>query len=440
MYDGVMIYRDDVSTLVYGQYIEKWSMVVIHNLLNGWGYIEGTYIIWTKIIEIDENHFQIRRDDDCYDLDAYACATQTSGELFLEHHITDLEVLVRCAKCVNEVVAPVVYDDERIEGLNDSEDERATTLADGFKVIYVKPVNDNVGLAGFLKCSNKKKWEDDGFKKKKHVDDSSNKNAAQDDGSKIKWRMMNMREALNKNFKFEWGMEFNSLDDFRDAIHEWSILNGREITFVKNESYRVRVECRAKCGFLILCSKVEHKHMCTIKTIHGSHTCARVLDSRSTNNRWVAKAVVKKMQKFESVRICDIIQYMRQNYSVVMNVAKAWKAKLIAKRIVEGDADKQYANLWRYAAELHRVNPGNTLKINVERPNPSIQPRFGSFYLSFDGCKQGFIKGCRPFVGVDGCHLKTKYGGQLLITVERNPNDQYFPLAFGVVETETKDS
>ncbi|XP_058742157.1 uncharacterized protein LOC131614611 [Vicia villosa] len=45
-----------------------------------------------------------------------------------------------------------------------------------------------------------------------------------------------------------------------------------------------------------------------------------------------------------------------------------------------------------------------------------------------------------PFVRVDGCHLKTKYGGQLLIAVGRDPNDQYFPLALGVVENETKES
>jgi hypothetical protein len=50
------------------------------------------------------------------------------------------------------------------------------------------------------------------------------------------------------------------------------------------------------------------------------------------------------------------------------------------------------------------------------------------------------VQGCRPFIGVDGCHLKTKYGGILLIAVGRDPNDQYFPLAFGVCETETKES
>jgi hypothetical protein len=69
-----------------------------------------------------------------------------------------------------------------------------------------------------------------------------------------------------------------------------------------------------------------------------------------------------------------------------------------------------------------------------------LHPRFGNFYFCFDGCKKGFINGCRLFIGVDGCHLKTKDGGQLLIVVGRDPNDQYFSLAFGVVETETKES
>ncbi|KAK2409855.1 hypothetical protein QL285_045255 [Trifolium repens] len=104
------------------------------------------------------------------------------------------------------------------------------------------------------------------------------------------------------------------------------------------------------------------------------------------------------------------------------------------------DSDRQYALLRRYAEELKKQCKHNSITVGVERPNPTLPPRFGSFYFCFDGCKKGFIHGCRPFIGVDGCHLKTKYGGQLLIAVGRDPNDQYFPLAFGVVETETKES
>ncbi|KAI5401015.1 hypothetical protein KIW84_065742 [Lathyrus oleraceus] len=46
----------------------------------------------------------------------------------------------------------------------------------------------------------------------------------------------------------------------------------------------------------------------------------------------------------------------------------------------------------------------------------------------------------RSFIGVDGCHLKTKYGGTLLIAIGKDPNDQYYPITFGVCETKTKES
>jgi len=86
------------------------------------------------------------------------------------------------------------------------------------------------------------------------------------------------------------------------------------------------------------------------------------------------------------------------------------------------------------------VSKGNRCKINVERLSLSVQPRFNRFYFCFDGCKKAFLSSCRPFIGVDGCHLKTQYGGILLVAVGRDANDQYFPLTFEVVETETTDS
>lgn len=60
--------------------------------------------------------------------------------------------------------------------------------------------------------------------------------------------------------------------------------------------------------------------------------------------------------------------------------------------------------------------------------------------MYFDGTKKALTQACRPFISLDGCHLKNKYDGILLIVVGRNPNDQYFPIIFGVVENETNDS
>ena len=76
----------------------------------------------------------------------------------------------------------------------------------------------------------------------------------------------------------------------------------------------------------------------------------------------------------------------------------------------------------------------------MERPSIEMLPRFGSFYMCLEGPKFAFKKACRPLIGVDGCHLKSKFGGQLLIVVGRDPNDQYMPISFVVVETETKET
>lgn len=42
--------------------------------------------------------------------------------------------------------------------------------------------------------------------------------------------------------------------------------------------------------------------------------------------------------------------------------------------------------------------------------------------------------GFRPFVGLDGCHLNGRFGGQLLATIIKDGNDDIFAVAIIVVE------
>lgn len=109
-----------------------------------------------------------------------------------------------------------------------------------------------------------------------------------------------------------------------------------EGTFVKNEIYRVRVEYKAKCVFLVVCSKMGHKYTYAIKTLVNTHTCARILNNISASSKWMAKVVVKKMQTSETMRIRDIMQDIGQNLSMGISVARAWKTKLIARKTIKG--------------------------------------------------------------------------------------------------------
>jgi hypothetical protein len=334
------------------------------------------------------------------------------------------------------------YDSEDAEGLNfsDSEDERGVGLDDGFEDIPQdkKTFEKNMSLVLMTIGGSDSNFEHDAYESEELGSSDPDES---DEERGVRYERYR-KEHMHEGYKWKFGLEFNSLKEFRDAVREWSALKGLPIDWVKNESTRVRVVCERKCGFYILCSRVGQEHTYSIKTQekYMTHSCIRTLHNKTANSKWVSKTVVKLMQTFAKVRLKDIMQHMRTHFALGITMSTAWKAKQYATEVIEGDSIRQYSLLRAYADELTRVSKGNTVVIGVERPMPTLPPRFGSFYFCFDGSKKGFIHGCRPFIGVDGCHLKTKYGGQLLIAVGRDPNDQYFPLAFGVVETETTES
>ena len=70
--------------------------------------------------------------------------------------------------------------------------------------------------------------------------------------------------------------------------------------------------------------------------------------------------------------------------------------------------------------KLHTFNEGD---LTVEMGLVVGLPYFHNLYICLDGCKRGFLAGCRPIIGLDACHLKTKTGGQLISVVARDPND-----------------
>ena len=72
--------------------------------------------------------------------------------------------------------------------------------------------------------------------------------------------------------------------------------------------------------------------------------------------------------------------------------------------------------------------------------NNDGEDEFQRFYPCLNGCKRGFLQGCRYVVGLDGCHLRGCHKGVLLTAVGIDPNDQLFPIVYAIDETENKNS
>ena len=56
------------------------------------------------------------------------------------------------------------------------------------------------------------------------------------------------------------------------------------------------------------------------------------------------------------------------------------------------------------------------------------------------GVKDGWIKGCRRVIGLDGCFLKGVCRGQLLAAIGRDANNHIYPLAWAEVVVESKET
>ena len=89
--------------------------------------------------------------------------------------------------------------------------------------------------------------------------------------------------------------------------------------------------------------------------------------------------------------------------------------------------------------EVRKSNPESLVKIQCGRITPSHNPVFKRFFISFDAVRTGFMAGCRPFIGIDGCHCKGPFGGVLLAAIRLDGNNGLFLIAVGVVESEGRD-
>nr|GEV37714.1 transposase, mutator type [Tanacetum cinerariifolium] len=121
---------------------------------------------------------------------------------------------------------------------------------------------------------------------------------------------------------------------------------------------------------------------------------------------------------------------------------KAFRAKAKAVDHVRGDFALQYKQLRDYVMELQQSNPNTNVRIRVESEADHMKPTriFKRIYVCLRAEKEGFKACMRKFLGFDGTFMKRPFLGQLLTSVSVDPNNVIYSLAYGIVETESKES
>lgn len=210
------------------------------------------------------------------------------------------------------------------------------------------------------------------------------------------------------NPTFSLGMTFINATEFRVALRAYSVKNNREISLKKNESGKISAKCSDGCPWRIYASrKAPDDPTIMIKTLVEKHSenCLFVYVNKNVKSRMIAQKYLHYLRKHPDISIGDFMEKIHEEMNVEISVSQAYRAKRIAKEMIEGRYKEQYAKLEDYCAELKKKNPGSTILLKTTPKEEDGKLIFERIYICLEPCKRGWKAGCRPLIGM-GAFLK----------------------------------
>jgi hypothetical protein len=237
---------------------------------------------------------------------------------------------------------------------------------------------------------------------------------------------------LSQNVALKLGLRFACPSDFKEALRLYAIQQGFDYTFLHNEKKRVSAFCKKKCGWRIHASWMNDKSAFQIKTFFDVHNCGKHHKNKRATIKWAAKRYLNNFRDQQDWKASALKEQIRRDYKINFTLLSCHRAKRMALDIINGRHHEQYKHAREYALALMKWNPGTSAYI--QRDGIFFQ----RMYVSLDACKKGFLAACRPMICLDACFIKSEFGGQLHIAIGRDANDDLYPIAFAVCESESR--
>ncbi|XP_074291481.1 uncharacterized protein LOC141618282 [Silene latifolia] len=230
---------------------------------------------------------------------------------------------------------------------------------------------------------------------------------------------------------FVVGQMFNNAIDFWKALVNYCVNLGIDIKYKKNHKDKVGANCKMSgCPWRIWASWAGKSKTFQVKTYNGEHKCGRGNVVKKISSSWIVEYYKNKFKINPYIKLQEIIDTVWSEWGSKVSNYMVGQARKKAQLSVVGEYREQYLLLHRYAAEILKTYSDNTVKFSLDNGV------FQRVYICFSSLKLGFLAGCRPFISLDGCFLKGPFGGQLLVAVGRDGNNQMFSIAWAVVKLE----
>ncbi|GJU84177.1 mutator type transposase, partial [Tanacetum coccineum] len=363
----------------------------------------------------------------------------------------------------------VAVEDENRDG-DSSDSDGYSSESDGLVDVENELVDVEVDMDGFDRANdnimgNEGATEfnaDEDFDIGIEVVDNDEFESASDKEGIDKIRTRKLKQLMKQNqinegglhkVHFYVGQEFPSSAEVKELVHKHSIETRRELFLKKNDKVRLRAECRGTIPVFHANSKVGSSQVVgpsqtvgpsqgsqtkwtkgkiatskgiesplktwQVKTFDDTHKYLQSRKIKYLTSEFLSQDIMDQIETNPKIPIKAIQDQLQKKFQLEVSRMKAFRAKAKAVEHVRGDFTLQYKQPGDYVMELQQSNPNTTVRIEVESEADHTKPTrvFKRIYVCLGASKEGV----QASVGVD-------------------PNNGIYPLAYGVVETESRES
>jgi zinc finger SWIM domain-containing protein 3 len=227
--------------------------------------------------------------------------------------------------------------------------------------------------------------------------------------------------------------QFHNKEEAKKFLINKAIREGRNIKVSKSDTIRLSFKCSDSNCTYNESVRLRSDNKWNLNSNNPIHTCATVSHPRSANSNWIAErldAVIQTAERITPRVAAGILrddEITRPRYrQVLRGIHKA----IDAAYGLEKDG---FSYTKKYLSLLSVQSPQSIVSFEED------DGRFKRLFVFPCACINSLSYLRRIFV-LDACHIKTKYGGQLLFLVSKDAQNNIIYLSFGVVPIEDTEN
>ena len=153
---------------------------------------------------------------------------------------------------------------------------------------------------------------------------------------------------------------------------------------------------------------------------------------------WVADRLTDWLKKNPSKGPKAAKEKVEEDYGIKLKYSKAYSGIQLALQQIHGKYEDSFNLLFNWKAQMEITSPGSIVEIDVQKCGK--KRRFRRIFVALKPCVDGFLAGCRPFIGVDASVLNGKYTGQLAAATGVDGHNWLYHIAYAIFDIDNEDN